>query len=223
MRRFLLSAAGAALASSAVAHAGFGVDGSLGTQGASANLHWEVTPFLKLRGGANFLEFEVSEQEFDDIEYEVELNMTQFAGYVDVHPFRNSFALTAGLLSGERTVQLLSTPNEPVEVGDLIFTPEQVGTLVGEADFGGFSYYGGIGWDSTTHGLSPVSLVIRLGVIITDSPEITLDSVGGLADTDPLLEELLDASIEQEIGQLEDDLEDFRFYPVVSIGLGFGF
>lgn len=225
MHRILLGAASAAMACAASAQAGVGVgvDGSIGTQGGSANLHWQVTPFLTLRGGANFLEFEVQEQEFDDIQYDVELNMTQFGGYVDVHPFLNGFTLTGGMLSGERTVQLLATPTQAVEIGDFLFTPDQVGTLLGEADFGNQSYYGGIGWDSTTHGKGPVSLVIRLGVIMTDSPELSLDSIGGLAESDPLLGALLDAAIEDEIAQLESDFEDLRFYPVLSLGLGIGF
>ncbi|MEO1659205.1 MAG: hypothetical protein AAFR65_15965 [Pseudomonadota bacterium] len=201
----------------------FGVDASIGSNGANVNLQMEVNPFITLRGGYNYFEFELTNVEWDDIKYDVELDFTQPAGFVDVHPFMNGFTISGGYMLGERALDFTSTPTQPVEIGGILFTPDQVGELVGTGSFGDGGLYAGIGWDATTRGVSPVSFVVRLGVIVTDPPEIDIRSQGGIADSDPALREFLDEQLFIEAQQVEDDLENLRYYPVLSFGLGFGF
>ncbi|GGY38189.1 hypothetical protein [Parvularcula lutaonensis] len=221
MKRLLLTAAASVAALSSSALAGIGADVSVGTPGVSGNVHYQVTPFVTLRGGANFFEFEMEDMEFDGISYDVDFGFTQLGGYVDLHPMMNGFTVTGGMLFGERQIELSATPVDPVEIGGQTFSASDVGSLVGSANFGDTSYYAGVGWDSTTHGLMPVSFVIRAGVLMTDSPEISLVNVGG--STDPIIQSQIDAEIATEINQLQSDFEDFEFYPMVSIGIGFGF
>jgi len=40
---------------------------------------------------------------------------------------------------------------------------------------------------------------------------------------DASAQQQLEADLAQEEGELEDDLKSFRFYPVVSLGVRFGF
>lgn len=221
MKHFTLAASISALVLAGAAHAGIGVDGTVGTQGLSANGHFQASPFITLRAGVNLLEFELQDMEYDDLSYDVDLNFSQFGGYVDFHPMMNGLTVTGGLLVGERSVDLISRPTTSVLIGDVSFNPDDVGELVGSADFGDTAYYAGLGWDSTTHGLLPVAFVIRAGLIVTDSPTIDLFNRGGTVD--PIIQAELDAEIEREKAALQDDLEDFRFYPVISVGLGFGF
>lgn len=221
MKQLLLSAAASVVALSSSALAGIGADVSVGTPGVSANVHYQVTPLVTLRGGVNFLEFELEEYEFDGIEYDADLGFTQLGGFVDLHPMMNGFTISGGILVGERTIELTATPTMPVEIGGQTFDPNDVGSLVGSADFGNSSYYAGIGWDSTTHGLLPVAFVLRAGFLITDSPEIALSNVGGTVD--PLIQAQIDAELANEVDQLQSDFEDFEFYPMISVGIGFGF
>jgi hypothetical protein len=223
MKRLLLCAAASLTLAGGQAAAGIGADVSVGTPGISGNLHFQVTPLVTLRGGYNFFEFDLEDQEWDDINYDAELNFSNLGGYVDLHPMMNGFTLTAGAVVGERDVSFTSRPLEPIEIGDTFFQPEQVGELVGNTGFGDVGYYAGFGWDSTTHGLSPVSLVLRAGVLMTQAPEISLISRGGLADSDPMVRAMLDAELAQEAQSLESDFENFRFFPMISIGIGFGF
>ncbi|MEM7741703.1 MAG: hypothetical protein AAF225_12995 [Pseudomonadota bacterium] len=200
-----------------------GADASLGTNGANVNVQLQMNPFITFRGGYNYFEFELTDVEWDDIKYDVELDFSQPAGFVDLHPFMNGFAVTAGYYLGDRTLDFTSTPTENVEIGGQIFTPEQVGELSGSGNFGSDGIYAGIGWDTTTRGVMPVSFVVRLGVILTDPPEIELRSEGGLSDTDPNLRAFLDEQLLIEAELIEDDLENLRYYPVISFGFGFGF
>lgn len=225
MRRLLTSVAALSALGFGSAHAGVGVDGSLGTTGFSAHVHYDVIPMVTVRAGFNYLEFELDDEEYDGVSYDTELDFTQFGLYADLHPIPafSGFTVTAGYVFGERSIDLVSTPTEPVEVGDQVFTPDQVGSLLGNGDFGSGGFYTGIGWDKTTRGLSPIGLVVRAGVIISDSPNISLRSQGGLADNDPQLRATLDAELAREAESVNDDIDGFRFYPVLSVGIGFGF
>ncbi|MEO1043751.1 MAG: hypothetical protein AAFX52_15830 [Pseudomonadota bacterium] len=200
-----------------------GADASVGTNGANVNVQLQMNPFITLRGGYNYFEFELTDVEWDDIKYDVELDFTQPAGFVDLHPFMNGFTVTAGYYLGDRTIDFTSTPTENVEIGGQIFTPEQVGELSGSGSFGDDGVYAGIGWDTTTRGVMPVSFVVRLGVILTDPPEVELLSQGGLGDSDPNLRAFLDEQLLIEAELIEDDIENLRYYPVLSFGFGFGF
>ncbi|MCQ8184431.1 hypothetical protein [Parvularcula maris] len=203
------------------AQAGVGADVTVGTPGVSGSLHLQVTPFVTLRGSYNFFEFDFDDQEYDDIVYDAGVDFSQVGGFVDVHPFMNGFTVTGGVLFGERRVDLSATPTEGVEIGGFIFRPEEVGSLEGDASFGDTAYYAGIGWDSTTHGLMPVSLVVRAGVAMTDSPTVFMQNVGGIDD--PLIQAEIDQRLQLEIAELESEFEDFRFFPMISVGIGVGF
>lgn len=225
MRRLALMLAATTVAFVGTASAGIGVDASVSTAGINGNVHFDVMPMITLRGGINYLEFEAEDLEFDDVEYDTEIDFTQFGIYADLHPLpiMRGFTLTAGYVFGEREFEAIATPLEDTQIGDVTFTPEQFGSLIGNGSLGDSGFYGGFGFDSTTRGFIPVSLVFRAGVIISDAPEFSLRAEGGLAETDPTLQAQLDEEIAREVANINDEIEDFKIYPVISFGIGIGF
>ncbi|NRA28703.1 MAG: hypothetical protein HRU11_00460 [Parvularculaceae bacterium] len=225
MRRLALVLTASTAALIGTASAGIGVDASVSTAGLSGNVHFDVMPMVTLRGGINYLEYEAEDIEFDGVEYDTDLDFTQFGLYADLHPLPilRSFTITAGYVFGEREFEAIATPLEDTQIGDVTFTPEQFGSLIGNGSLGDSGFYGGLGFDSTTRGFIPISFVLRAGVIVSDSPEFSLRSEGGLADTDPTLRAQLDEEIAREVANINDEIEDFKFYPVISFGIGIGF
>jgi hypothetical protein len=67
----------------------------------------------------------------------------------------------------------------------------------------------------------PVSFVVRAGVAMTDSPSVVMRNVGGIDD--PMIQAEIDRALQDEIAELESDFEDFRFFPMLSVGIGVGF
>ncbi len=214
-------AAVAALFLGGNAAAEIGVDAGIGSQGVSVNLQTKVLPVLVLRGGAHLLDLDIEDRELDGIDYDVDLGFNQFGGYADLHPFANGLTLTGGVLFGERSLDLVATPNEPVEVGDQTFDPEDVGELFGSADFGDQALYAGLGFDNTLYGTGRISFVLRAGVILTDNPDIRLENRGGTDD--PLIQAEIDAELERERADLEAEAEDFRVFPALTVGIGLSF
>ena len=225
MRRLAFSSLVGVLAAFGSASAGIGVDGSIGTAGATANLHVDVFPMVTLRAGVNFFDVDLEDMTSDGIEYDTNVDFTQYGLYADLHPIPGfgAFTVTGGYLFGSRAVNLRSTPLEPIEVGDVLFQPEEIGTLVGRGDLGDGGVYLGLGLDSTTRGLMPIGIVLRAGVIIGDSPTFNLRAEGGLAEQEPILQQMLNDELAKEIQALNEDARDFRYYPVLSIGIGIGF
>lgn len=220
--RIFAFAASAFILTAASAHAQdrLAIDGSLGTTGLGANLQFKIQERVVLRGGINYLEYDVADENYDGVDYDVSLSMSNASGFLDLHPFANGFVMSAGVYGGEnKEATLEATPIADVEIGDLIFTPEQVGILTGEVTLSDMSPYLGIGWDGSLYAKSRVNFLIRAGAMFTGSPDVELSSERGTFSDDPIFQAQL--QIEEE--NLEDEIETFAVYPVLNIGLSLRF
>lgn len=195
------------------------VDLSGGTIGGALQAQVGVTDWLALRGGYNYLEFTLDDEEFGDVVYDTDVDLSGFGAFADLHPLQNGFTVTGGAFFGERSVDLDGTPSEPVEIGGEVYSPAEVGTLQGEAVLQDPALYAGLGWDSSLYSDSRWSFIARAGVMLADETDVELRSEGGLLSES---EEFL-AQLEEEEQSAEDDINDFAYYPVVTIGVGYRF
>ncbi len=192
----------------------FAVGLGAGTTGATIEAKFAPNDKFALRGSYNFLEFE-ADQDYDGVDYEGDLSLNTFGGFVDVAPFSNGFVLTGGAFIGDKTLDLNATPANNVEIGDRTFTPGEVGSLNGQAELKNFAPYAGIGYDSFIAGSNDWSFNARAGVMFTGSPKVDLVSVDGLLSDDATLR----AELNTEIASIEEEAEDYKYYPVISIGI----
>ena len=84
--------------------------------------------------------------------------------------------------------------------------------------------YLGIGWGNTTRGQRRLYYSFDLGVAFHGSPDVDLDVQGIIADVarEEASQELR-TFLANEEEKLEDELEDFDIFPVVSFGLSYRF
>lgn len=190
----------------------FGVGAGVGTPGISIEGKAAVSENIVVRGSFSYLDYGLDE-EIDGIEYDGDLKLSNFGGFVDFHPFANGFNVSGGAFVGDKTLDIEATPATNVDIGGQTFTPAEVGTLVGDVQVNDFAPYLGLGYDNFLTSEN-MSFNVRLGVMFTGSPEATLESAGGTLSSDPILR----AEIEEEIQNLEDDADDFKLFPVVSVG-----
>jgi hypothetical protein len=199
------------------ANAQVAVGGSIGTTGATLEAQVKVAPGIKLRGGYNYFQYEADDT-YDDIAYEGDLDLSTFGAFVDVHPFGNSFFLSAGAYMGEKGLNLSGTPTGNVEIGNQTFTPAQVGTLNMTADLEDTAPFAGLGWDTTFENTG-WGWRFLAGAMFTGSPQVNLTASGGSLSNDPAFL----AQVEEEEQNLQDDIDDYEIYPVVQAGLTFSF
>ena len=196
---------------------GLAISGKAGTLGLGGELTTGITSNVNARVGLNTLDFDYDD-EFDNVEYDVGLDFSSFSALVDWYLFDSSFRISGGLISMDHTLNLDATPSESVDIGDGTYTSAEIGTLSGDADIDGVAPYIGIGWGDPMNPDKKWGFYCDFGVAFTDSPDVSLAANGTLA-SDPTFQ----ANLAKERQKIEDDLEPFEFYPVLSLGIFFRF
>lgn len=208
----------ALLALAAGAHSGItgAAEGSqwvVGVSGGTNGIAPEVGyrgEHLGIRANGGFLNYSRSE-DIDDIDYDGKLKLNSLGLLADWYPMGGGFRISAGVRANDNKVNLLATPTTNVEVGDVTYTPAQVGNLDGRVEFKSMAptltlgYGGKLGRGFT--------LGFEAGVVMQGSPKIQLASTGGTLSSNATFL----AELEQERQQAEEDAKDFKFWPVVQV------
>lgn len=193
------------------------IAGRAGTLGLGGDVMINLLTDLNLRLGVGAFSFDYDD-DYSDIEYDFDFDMLTFPVTLDWYPFDGKFHISGGVVFNETDVNLDSRYNGTVEIDGVTYTADEVGTLSGNLDFDNVAPYIGIGWGNAFGRSRRWGFVTDLGVAFTGSPSVALSATGTLADDATFRE-----SLANEEKDLEDDLEDFKFYPVFSANLYFRF
>lgn len=170
-----------------------------------------------IRFGGNAFSLNADRQ-IDDVDYEADVTLASLGALVDVHPFRGGFRLSGGLRFNFNQADLEGTPNDDVEIGGVDFDADDVGTIDGDVDFNVVAPYLGIGYGAALLE-GALSIGFDLGVMYQGAASVDLDADEGLLAGDDALE----AALADEEQDVEDDLDDFQFYPVVGLAAVYRF
>lgn len=183
-----------------------------GTQGLGAELAFGLTSHVALRGGIYDGDAS-SDFEEGGIDYEGDLEVGGSGLLVDIFPMGGRFRLTGGWFSNDNQVEIVARPNQDVEIGGTVYTPAQAGTLSGLVDFDSGGPYFGIGWGNVARG-KRVGFLFDFGVLEQGSPRVHLES------DSPFVAQ---GDLDQEEREIEQDIEDLEWWPVISFGLAIRF
>ncbi|NJC05146.1 hypothetical protein GGQ97_000939 [Sphingomonas kaistensis] len=221
MRHVLVAAcavafvASPALAQTRSSAASVGVTG--GTLGIGPEIGWRSTNF-GVRGSATL--FSLSRGvDSDGIEYDGDLKLRSFGGSLDFYPGGGGFRLSGGVRAGKNRVELTATPaaTTSVEVGDVTYTGAQIGTLSGEvrarkvAPTLTLGYGGGVG--------SGVYFGIDAGAMFQGKPKVRSLTATGPISTNAAFQ----TQLANERREIEEDIDNFKVYPILQLGLGYRF
>lgn len=210
-----LALSGLLLAGAAAAE-GFALGVKAGTLGAGLEATYGLSPRFNLRLGINSYTYEYDETT-SGIRYDAELDLGSGALLLDWHPFAGVFRVSLGYMRNDNILRLTATPTGDQEIGGNTYTPTDIGTLSGEMTFAENVPYFGIGWGNAARGKG-VGFSFELGAMFQDSPQVALRGNGGRAG-DPQFEN----DLRREEREIEEDLKEFKVYPVVSFGLSYHF
>ena len=215
MKRFVLVAALLVAAAPDAQAQRIAVGPSVSTLGFGVEVPIKLNRHFVARIGGNYFSTSMS-RVLDGIEYGVDLDLSSVGASLDFHPFRNGLMLSAGYFWNGNELSLSATPAADTIIGGQTFTPAEIGSLNGKVDFGKFSPFLGIGYDSTFYTDWRLSLVIRAGVLIMGDSTVSLSTTGAGAAS-------LATNLEAEERELENSLNDIGLYPVITIGLRYRF
>lgn len=213
--RTCLLLAGLAAAANAGADDNLWLGVKAGTLGLGVEGTWRPLPWFDLRAGLNTFEYDHDGDEAG-IDYDATLDLRTTYATANLLLPASPFRLTAGVFNNGNELRLISRDTGPVEVGGTTFSGAEVGTLRGTATFDDVAPYAGIGFDFGLFG--KVGLNLDLGVLFQGAPAVAL-SADGLLANDPDFQ----ASLAAEQAELEDEVDDYKAYPVASLTLTFQF
>ena len=177
-----------------------------------------VTPLFGVRVAAHTGSYS-RDLHKESIEYNGKLKLNNYGGLVDLYPFGSGFRLSAGVFGNSNKIDLASKPGQTITVNGVAYHSAAIGDVTGDVKFNKTSPYGGIGWGTKPSGRG-FGLTFDLGVLYQGSPKVSVQP----HPTNPaLVPASFYTNLETERAKTENDIKNYKYYPVVGIGLSFGF
>ncbi len=188
-----------------------------GTLGIGGDLITNLIPQVNLRGGVQWLGFDFDAQ-FDEVDYNVDVDLLHPLVMLDWHPFNGSFRVSGGVLFRSGDIQLEASSGTSLEIDGVTYPAVEVGVLRGDVDSRPVAPYIGIGWGNALGKTGRCGIITDFGVAFMGSPDVDLCATGPIA-SDPTFR----AQLAEEEKDIQDELDVFRIYPVLSISLYYRF
>jgi hypothetical protein len=215
--RILLALTGLGLlgTQSAVADDNLWLGAKGGTLGIGFEATWRPIPYLDVRAGLNTYTYDTTDAEAG-ISYDQELDLSSFYATANLRPPLSPFRLTAGVFSNKNKLSMASQQSTNFDIGGMTYTSAEVGTLNAAVTFDKTAPYLGVGADFRI--ANTLGLNFDLGVLFQGTPMVGMSASGPIS-LDPNFQTELAA----ETMELQNALNNYKAYPVVSVGLSFNF
>ncbi len=191
----------------------FGV--KAGTLGIGLEATWRPVPWFDLRAGGNRLNYDDTGTQAG-VEYDGQLRLETFYATANFRFPLSPMRITAGAFANNNKLVMTSLAAPSFDIGGTTYTSADVGTLESVTTFDSSAPYVGVGFDFEL--FSKLGLNLDFGVLWQGEPQLTLASDGLLAN-DPVFIDALEA----ERQELQAEVEDYKAWPVISIGFNFSF
>lgn len=207
----------AVLVADAQAENNVSVDAGVSTLGGSLALSWQALETVNLRLQGNSFKYEADFDE-SEIKYAADLKLNSYGLLADWYAFDNSgFRITVGAYHNRNKLAAIGKPKSgnEFELGGIKYSLDK---LDADITFDTFAPYIGIGWSSSAIDEKGFGITADLGALNQGAAEIEY-SASGTGTSLPGFDESLAA----EARKVEDKLESYQWYPVVSLTLFYRF
>ena len=199
------------------ASADFGIGLKAGTLGLGVEGRWSPLPWLDVRVGANSYEYDDDGSQAG-INYDATFELDTYYATGNFRFPLSPFRITAGAFSNSNEFGMISqdTGGADFEIGGNTFSAADVGSVQSVTSFDSTAPYLGVGYDFEI--LGKVGLNFDFGVLWQGEPSVSMQA-DGLASGVQLFHDALEA----ERLELEDEMSDFKAWPVVSVAFIYNF
>jgi hypothetical protein len=214
------------LATSLFAEGNFATNGDLGlklgTLGIGVEYSMPYSENLGIRLGVNKYSYGMDGKE-SDIDYNIDLDLQTFALIADYRPFSNGFIVSAGLMYNQNELTFDAKPTGAnYTINNNTYTSAQVGSLDGTVDFNDIAPYIGMGYKGKMTQSGDWSFTAELGALYQGNPKANLNVNCGAAVPAAVCTALRN-DVNDEQDELQDAIDGFNWYPVLSIGFSYKF
>lgn len=204
------------LSTSGQAHAqDVGVGLKAGSTGAGLELTVGLSRSLNLRAGGQGFSVTQTRTEFDT-SYDAKAKLASGMLLLDVQPSGKGFRVSAGAYYSKNEVTAVSNEDTVVTLDGVAYPVSLVGQVGGRVSADEICPYVGLGWGNAVGSGKRVRFAVDLGVFYQGRPTVTMTAEPKVPGSIPAK---FYTDLEAERVRIEEDLKDYRLYPVVSIGL----
>jgi hypothetical protein len=207
------------LAAAAPLHAadGIAVIGKIGTLGAGVDIGLPLNESWALRLNVNGASINDNVTE-SGINYDVDAKGRTAGLLLDWHPGGTLFRLSAGAYyNGNELTATGRIVNGSIEINGKPYTSADVGSLTSTVDFRKFAPYVGIGLGNVSR--KGFKVTADFGALYQHTPQVNMQVVCA----NPATCATLQTDVAAESAQLQDEIRNYKWWPVVAIGIGWSF
>jgi hypothetical protein len=204
----------------AVAYADGSIGVRAGTLGLGLEFSYPISQRLGVRLNADAYNYSRSFNK-QDIDYDGKATLKTGSLLIDWYPFASNFRLSAGPMYNGNKLGLTGKPtNGTFTINGVAYPANQVGSLDGQVDFKKYAPYAGIGYGRPVG--TGLSLTFDLGVIFQGTPQATLNATCAPSLPAPTCSQLQSDTAAQQ-ATANDKIKNYRYYPVVELGVAYTF
>ena len=194
-----------------------------GTLGVGLDISHMFTDNFGLRANINGLKFNDT-RDVSDINYDADLHLFTAGLLADYYPFENNFRLSAGVYYNDNHADGTFVPasGTSFDFGDHTYTSAEIGKIDSGAYYDdNIAPYIGIGWGdkSSSDGWG---FTLDIGALYQGSTKVYANPAINSSLPAPIRNQI-NQDIEKERAQIEDDIKDYKWYPVIMIGINYSF
>lgn len=192
----------------------------VGTLGVGVDVSTPINNSFALRVNINGATYSHSASE-EDIDYDADLKFANAGVLVDYFPFESvGFHLSAGAYYNANKIEAQGQPTAGTfTIDDMDYQASEIGSLDAKLDFDKFAPYVGLGWgnDSRSEGFG---FSLDLGMLVGKT-NTYLTATRGIVDDATWAD--IQNSVANEKEKLDDNLDELKVYPVISVGITYTF
>lgn len=190
----------------------FGIGVTAGTLGVGPEASFRLSPPFGVRANAGFLSIHHNFKS-DDIKYRGKVKLKSGGAMLDLYPFGGGFRVSAGARINGNGGSVTATPESEITINDIEYTPAEVGTLRGKAETKNFAPALSLGYGGSMR--SGLMFGVEAGALFQGKVRIRRFTASG-GGVNP-------ADLEAERVSIQDDVDDYKIYPILQLILAYRF
>ena len=202
----------------------FAAYGSAGTNGFGLGAGTAINNNFGARLGFNTFKISTTQQDANG-NYGIDLKLMNVSGLADYYPWAGKFRATAGAVynGNKATITAQPTGGGSYVFNGVTYTSAQVGSFAGEMTFNSVAPYLGIGWGNPAAQDKQWGMTMDIGVLFQGSPKVTNTVNCSAAAVTAGVCTQMQTDVAAGATKLETDLKNFKYMPVVNVGISYRF
>jgi hypothetical protein len=158
-----------------------------------------------------------------DVAWDAKLKLFEAGVLLDGYPFGGSFRLTAGAVQDKNKFTLTGTPSagSTYTFNGVSYPASDIASANSTVDWSKTVPYVGFGWGNLG-GESGLHFMSDFGALISGSPKTSLSVVCAPSLSSTTCSQI-QANADVEQGNIQNDVHNLRFWPVLKLGVGYTF